>query len=79
MAEKLSTATQRRILKLDSRIFKLEQENVRLKEKHKQQIAKLEAENRKLRDQPIVCSEEQRMRLIELNERLMGKNTSKKA
>jgi len=74
MSDKLSVATQRKILKLESRIFKLEQEKVRLKAKHKREVAKLEAENQKLRDQPIVVSEEQRMRLIELNKRLMKKD-----
>jgi regulator of replication initiation timing len=59
MAAKVPIATQREILELEQQVFKLQQEIVRLKAKHEQQMAKLQAENQKLRDRPIVLSEEQ--------------------
>lgn len=77
MAANIPVTTQRKILKLERRVFTLEQQIGRLKEKHEKEVAKLKAENQKLRDQPLVCSEEQRMRLIKLREQLLEKDRQK--
>jgi hypothetical protein len=73
MAAKIPIQTQQKILKLEQRIFKLEQQIVRLKEKHQAEIAKLKAENQKLRENPIVCTEEKRAELIALREKIHHK------
>lgn len=75
MTPKLPIQTQRKILKFEQRVFKLEQQIVRLKAKHIQEIAKLQAENQKLRNNPPVVTEEQRMKLIALRERLMNQSS----
>ena len=77
MAANIPVATQRKILKLERRVFTLEQQIVRLKAKHEKELAKLRAENQKLRDQPIVISEKQRLRLIELRKQLQEKYSQK--
>jgi hypothetical protein len=59
MPKELPVAAQRIILKLERRILKLEQQKDQLKAKHAKQIAKLEAENLKLRTAPIPISKEQ--------------------
>ena len=77
MAANTPVATQRKILKLERRVFTLEQQIVRLKAKHERQVATLHAENQRLRNQPIVVSEEQRARLIEQRKRLLEESSRK--
>jgi Tup N-terminal. len=59
MPKDLPIATQRNILKLKERVFKLEQQIVRLKSKYEKQIAHLKAENQKLRTRPYPLTKEQ--------------------
>jgi hypothetical protein len=63
MSNKLPVATQRKILKLERRVFKLERQLVATKEKYEKQTSELKAENHKLRNQPMLMTEE---RLAEL-------------
>ena len=70
MPKELPIATQRQILKLEQRVFKLEQQIARMKSKHEKQIADLKAENHKLRNAPIIMTEEKRAELIARRRRL---------
>ncbi|HZR04539.1 MAG TPA: hypothetical protein VFA61_01770 [Candidatus Udaeobacter sp.] len=83
MKPKLSPSTERQILKLEKRAFKLERElagvNAKWKKKieslqakHEKDITKLKAENAELKKNPIVCDEETRQRLIAQRERLLS-------
>ena len=58
MPKDLPIATQRKILKLERRVFKLEQQIARLKLKYEKQIAQLKEENQKLRTGPIPITKE---------------------
>jgi hypothetical protein len=64
MPKKPPIAVQRQILKLEQRILKLEQRLASVKAKYEKRLAKVEAENHKLRTRPFSMPEEQRRELI---------------
>ena len=77
MTANIPVTTQRKILKLERRVFMLEQQIVRLRAKHEKEVTKLRADNQKLRNQPIVISEEQQARLRKLHKQLLEKCSQK--
>ncbi len=71
MPKKLPISTQRQILRLEKRVFNLEQKLVRQKAKYEKQIAELKA-----RKQPVV-TEEERLKLLARHEKAERANEAR--
>jgi len=75
MPKALPVATQRKILKLEQHVFKLEQRIVTQKARYEKKISALQAENHKLRTGSIIMTPERIRDLQEQRRAALEQNT----